>query len=206
MTCTFRIARAEATLDNMNAVLHLIREARGWLADKGTDQWAKPWPDEEQRNARVWRGLQVGATWIVWAGRIPAATVTITPNCNTAVWRDSGCDLDEPAVYAHRLIVDRRFAGWGLGAELMDWTGLRGRRDYGAKWIRIDVWTSNQALHGYYEKRGFDHCGRCPDPEYPSGALFQKPVSAIAEPVRPLFSEREPAPDLYIDWLVVSSA
>jgi hypothetical protein len=49
------------------------------------------------------------------------------------------CDLSASAVYAHRLIVTRDFAGWGLGAELIDWTGFRGRLHCGAKWIRIDV-------------------------------------------------------------------
>ena len=195
MTSTLRIATAEATDDNLNAVLRLIRQASDWLSDKGTDQWARPWPCEEMRDARVWRGLMVGATWIVWAGTRAVATVTIAKTANVAVWKTAQCDLDEPAVYAHRLIVDRQFAGWGLGAELSDWTGLRAYREFGARWIRVDVWTSNVALHGYYMKRGFEPCGLAPDPCYPSGALFQKPVSDICEPFTPLLTELKPAPD-----------
>jgi hypothetical protein len=91
----------------------------------------------------------------------------------------SQCNLSESAVYVHRLITARDYSGLELGSQLIDWVGLRARREYGARWIRIDVWTTNDALHDYYQRQGFSPCGRCPDPDYPSGALFQKPVAGI---------------------------
>ena len=177
-----RVARAEATGEHLEAVLSLIEEASAWLRSKDTDQWARPWPDKEARDARVLRGLQNGKTWIVWDGDTPAATVTLATHANAAVWSKQACecDLSERAVYAHRLITARNYSGWGLGAELLNWAGLRGRR-FGAKWIRIDVWASNPALHDYYLKRGFEPCGTCADPAYPSGALFQKSISGIGQ-------------------------
>jgi GNAT superfamily N-acetyltransferase len=181
-----RIEKAEP--DQLDVVLGLIEEARAWLGTKGTDQWASPWPTREERDARVLKGLTNGKTWIVWDRRIPAATVTMATRANPKVWSkpECECDLSERAVYVHRLITARRFAHRGLGAQLIDWAGLRARDDYGARWIRIDVWTSNRALHDYYRKRGFEPCGSCGDPQYPSGALFQKLVSRI-ERITPLF-------------------
>ena len=128
------------------AVLSLVNEASEWLRAKETDQWATPWPSEEERNNRILTGLRNEKTWIVWDGDIAAATVTIATRANTKVWRNPAgeCDLSEKAVYAHRLITARKYAGSGLGAELIDWAGLRGRRKHRAKWIRIDVWTSNK--------------------------------------------------------------
>jgi hypothetical protein len=41
-------------------------------------------------------------------------------------------------------------------------------------------------------KRGFEPCGFCADSNYPSGALFQKPVSAITLPFVPQFIESPP--------------
>jgi GNAT superfamily N-acetyltransferase len=192
-----RLVRADATAENLNIILHLIRQASGWLEDKGTDQWKIPWPDEAQRDARILRGLQRRATWIVRAGQRPAATVTVAQTPNMAVWRNAECNVDDPAVYAHRLIIDRQFAGWGLGAELIDWTGLRAHQENGAKWIRVDVWSTNKGLHKYYLDKGFEPCGSAPDPAYPSGMLFQKPVSEIPEPFCPLLSEPEPAARLF---------
>jgi GNAT superfamily N-acetyltransferase len=184
-----RITKASAA--HLDVVLGLIEEARAWLGAKETKQWATPWPTREARDARVLAGLNNGKTWIVWDGDTPAATVTIATRANQAVWSKPACecDLAERAVYAHRLITARNYSGRGLGAELIDWAGLRGRREYGAKWVRIDVWNSNHALHGYYQERGFEPCGTCADPSYPSGALFQKPVSAIVEPSFPWFTE-----------------
>jgi hypothetical protein len=189
-----RISCAEPTAENLKAVLGLVQEASDWLWTKDTDQWTKPWPDEKGRDARVLRGLLKGTTWIVWDGDIPAATVTITPRKNAAVWSKPGCtcDLAERAVFIHRLITARKYAGQGLGAELIDWAGLRGQRLYGAKWIRIDVWTTNTGLHDYYVKTGFEPCGFCADPDYPSGALFQKPVSAVRPSIIPQFMQSPP--------------
>lgn len=191
MTSPLRIARAADTPENLRAIIGLAEEASAWLSLKGTDQWQKPWPSRRRRDARIRRGLKREATWIVWAAHRPVATVSTATTPKRKVWRDAECDLSAPAVYAHRLIVTRDFAGWGLGAELIDWVGLRGHRDYGAEWIRIDVWSSNLALHEYYTKRRFQSCGECPDRKYPSGMLFQKNVLDIAEPKSPLFAEFE---------------
>ena len=188
-TTPMRIMRADPT--DMQTILGLIEEARNWLWVKDTDQWAKPWPDEKARDARVLRGLQAGETWIVRDEDTPAATITITPRINPAVWSIPACtcDLSERAVFVHRLITARKYSGLGLSAGLLDWAGLRSQRLYGAKWIRTDVWSTNKTLHDFLRWRGFERCGFCADPEYPSGTLFQKPVSTIKISSTPIFRE-----------------
>jgi GNAT superfamily N-acetyltransferase len=187
MTTTMRIEHARDTRRNRKAVLRLIKEASDWLKTKDTDQWAEPWPTEKARDERVRRDLADGKTWFVWdtktwfvwKRKTLAATVTIAERPNLHVWSDSECDLHEPAVYVHRLVTARKYAGLGLGGQLIDWAGKRGYRLYGAKWIRIDVWTTNTGLHHYYKMARFEPCGFCPDPDYPSGALFHKHVSEV---------------------------
>ncbi len=83
-----------------------------------------------------------------------------------------------------RLTVDRSHSGHGFGAALLDWIGLAARRRYGAEWIRVDVWSTNDKLRRYYERQGFEFYDDSVDPSYPSGALFQKPTGAI-EPAEP---------------------
>jgi GNAT superfamily N-acetyltransferase len=87
----------------------------------------------------------------------------------------------EPAVYVRRLVVDREYAGRRLGAALLDWAGLTARRHYGAGWIRVGLWRTNQALHAYYDRQGFTLCGMSTDPDCPCGALFQKPTRHLGE-------------------------
>lgn len=185
---------ALATTEDFDTVLGLINEAGAWLRAKGTDQWSRPWPDPDARDARVMRGLAGGKTWIVWDGDVAAATVTLTPRLNQKVWSRPACtcDLGERAVYAHRLITARSHEGQGLGAQLINWAGLGARTDYGAMWIRIDVWRTNTALHDYYTSTGFEPCGFCADPGYPSGRLFQKRTAWINASDSPLLNQPSP--------------
>jgi GNAT superfamily N-acetyltransferase len=164
----------------------LLVEASRWLRTKGTDQWAAPWPDENGRNERIIEAIAAGRTWIVWDGARAAATLTASPN-HHGIWPDdAGRD---PAVYVRRLTVSRRYAGRGLGGQLYDWAGLRASREYGARWVRVDVWTTNTRLHDYYHAQGFERCGRSPIAGYPSAALFQKSVDEIRAIGDPPFRE-----------------
>ena len=128
MTPTYTIRLA--TLADLPAILDLIDSAAKWLqACKDTDQWARPWPDEASRDARVEQGIRDGLTWIV---------------------------EDSPGML-----------------------GIRQRR---AMWIRVDVWTTNLALHDYYRDQGFGYLRTVPFPhywDYPSAALFQKATTEI---------------------------
>ena len=170
-----------ATPGDLNEVRWLVHQAAKWLTrSKGTDQWAKPWPTRETRDQRLLRRNQAQKDVDRLGRRRSRGPRSPSPPgpCRgpSGHAQAVSVNVSDPAVYAHRLITARNYAGQGLGAELMDWAGLRGQRQYSAKWIRIDVWTSNAALHAYYQEKGFKRCGSCTDPDYPSGALFQKPV------------------------------
>jgi GNAT superfamily N-acetyltransferase len=160
-----------------DVIIGLMDAAADWLRTKNTDQWAEPWPSEEDRNHRIHRDLIAGKTWIAWDGVTPAATIT-GDSAQNPIWpAEAQCD---PAVYVFRMVVSRAFAGLGLGVALLDGVGLRARRRYGARWIRVDVWTTNTALHAYYRSQGFGFCGFSEaSGSYPSAALFQKETSRI---------------------------
>jgi GNAT superfamily N-acetyltransferase len=184
MTETLPIRRADA--DDMRTIIGLIDDARAWLPSKGTDQWAKPWPSPAGRDARVLRDLRAGRTWLVEDDHhTPVATVTCSDKGNRRLWTPA--EQLVSAAYIARLIVSRHRAGERIGEALLDWAGARGVRDWGAQWVRIDVWTTNEALHNYYEKRGFEYYRVCKFQEgeyYPSACLFQKPTAEIdREPV-----------------------
>ena len=172
-----------ATPADLNAILGLIEEASRWLKVRGQDQWAVPWPNRVERDARVLKGLANRKTVIVRQGDTAVATVTIANWHNPKVWVNESCtaDLSERAVYLHRLITARKYAGHGLGESLINWAEKRARAKYRAQWTRIDVWKTNTDLHRYYEKLGFESCGECPDPSYPSGALFQRSINPRKE-------------------------
>jgi GNAT superfamily N-acetyltransferase len=154
--------------------------------ENDTDQWAAPWPNEDGHKERVMRAIEARRTWIAWDDTQPAATLTVSSNHHT-IWPEE--TRREPAVYVRRIVVSRQYAGRGLGSQLLDWAGLRANRAYNARWVRVDVWTTNEKLHDYYKSQGFTHRGLCPIPGYPSATLFQKSVDQIEPPETPLFRE-----------------
>jgi ribosomal protein S18 acetylase RimI-like enzyme len=178
------LARAGAA--DFDEVHNLLIEASRWLETKDTDQWAKPWPDANGRVERVQKAIEAGRTWIVWDDDRPAATLTASPN-DHEIWPESR--RHDWAVYVRRIVVSRRHKGLGLGGQLLDWAGFRAHGEYGARWIRVDVWTTNTRLHDYYRNQGFTFCACSPIRGYPSAALFQKPADQARLPDPPLFRE-----------------
>jgi GNAT superfamily N-acetyltransferase len=184
------LIRAADNNADFAAIVDLIQEASRWLREKGTTQWDRPWPSRGARDSRIRAALAQGKTWICWDHEVPAATITIDPD-EDPYWAAE--DRAEPAVYVHRLVVSRRCSGQGLGAALLDWAGLKGRREHQARWIRVSAWTDNQGLHAFYEKQGFSGHGFHPDDGYPSRARFQKPTDLISDADCRLFRLAEPS-------------
>jgi ribosomal protein S18 acetylase RimI-like enzyme len=175
-----------------DVIIDLIDAAAAWLQTKNTDQWAQAWPSQEDRDHRISHDLIAGKTWIAWDGGTPAATIT-ADRAENAIWPAQA--QRDPAVYVARLVISRAFAGRGLGASLLDLAGLRACHCYGARWIRVDVWTTNTALHAYYRRQGFEFCGFSEvSGHYPSAALFQRATADIRSPGDTLF-RLHPPPD-----------
>jgi ribosomal protein S18 acetylase RimI-like enzyme len=174
-----------ATEPDHDRIIRLIDAAAGWLRTKNTDQWEQPWPSVEDRSHRILRDLRLGKTWIAWDDGEPAATIT-ADSADSPIWPAEA--LRDRAVYVCRLVVSRSHAGQGLGAALLDWAGVRAMQHHGARWVRVDVWTTNRALHAYYKQQGFEFCGVSKEIDhYPSAALFQKATDLIKPTTLALF-------------------
>jgi hypothetical protein len=110
-----------------------------------------------------------------------AATITITRFAKPEVWTPE--EAAEPALYAHKVTVDRAYGGQGW-AELLDWAGTNAAGE-GADWLRVDVWTTNERLQHYYLRQGFTYVRTVVLPHNPSGALFQRPAQRVPTPHHP---------------------
>jgi GNAT superfamily N-acetyltransferase len=179
------LALRRAETADIARIIGLIDEAADWLRNKSTDQWAKPWPSQAGRDSRIQASLHEGKTWICWDGGTAAATLTADPDPDP-YW--SPIPVARSAVYVHRLVVARRYAGLGLGAALLNWAGRTGRLAHDARVVRISAWTTNLGLHDYYYGQGFRSRGFHPDDGYPSRARFEKLTSVIPFCWPPMFS------------------
>lgn len=130
-------------------LLAFRKEAAAWLAEKGTDQWNRPYPAD-----RLLASIEAGHVFMVRDGSTTPASVTLSPEAEGGLWTAS--ELAEPSIYVSKLTVSRSYGGRNLGGRLLTWAGDRAHRA-GARWLRLDAWTTNEPLHRYYEQQGFTH-------------------------------------------------
>jgi GNAT superfamily N-acetyltransferase len=168
-----------ATEADVSLLLEIRRESIDWLATRNTDQWASDFPDEGTMLAGFAADARNGHAWLIDDDDVTVATVTLDAAAQPVIWTSE--EAAEPARYVHRLTVRRKAAGLGLGGELLDWCGNRAYEE-GARWLRLDAWTTNHALHDYYRSQGFEHLRTADRADYPSGALFQRPARPATTP------------------------
>lgn len=138
-----------AHADDLATLLAFRKEAAGWLGALGTDQWSRPYPAD-----RLAATIAAGAVFMVRDGDTTAATITLTTAAEDGLWSD--IELAEPSVFVNKLTVARSHAGGNVGGRLLDWAGDRAHQA-GAKWLRLDAWTTNSALQRYYLRQGFEY-------------------------------------------------
>jgi GNAT superfamily N-acetyltransferase len=78
-------------------------------------------------------------------------------------------------LYLRRLMTSGDARCRGLGPRILDWAAERAR-DAGDRWLRLDAYSTNTALHAKYIERGFTHVRTVEDIDNPSGAVFQRPT------------------------------
>jgi GNAT superfamily N-acetyltransferase len=181
---------------DLAALLAILDGAAAWLGRQGTDQWAgSPWRAEELRPGLATGALRVaemprsagvpgdagapvdavslGEDALPSAGDVmtPVATMTLG-DVAPSLWAAG----DDPscALYVSHLAVDRRLAGFGVGAWVLDEAAREAARR-GKRALRLDAWTSNSRLHSYYRLQGFRLVRVVGGGS--SGALFERAVS-----------------------------
>ncbi|MGW4920802.1 GNAT family N-acetyltransferase [Streptomyces parvulus] len=138
-----------ATAADLDRLLSFRTEAAGWLSKLGSDQWSRPYPAD-----RLLTTIQAGTVFMLRDGERTAGTITLTPEAEEGLW--SAEELGDRSMFVNKLTVAREYAGCGLGSKLLDWAGDRAYHA-GAKWLRLDAWTTNERLQRYYLDEGFQH-------------------------------------------------
>lgn len=138
-----------ARAGDLAALLGFREEAAAWLSELGSDQWRRPYPAD-----RLLATIEAGDVFMVRDSTRTVATITLAPDAEEGLWTQA--ELSEPSMFVTKLTVARTHAGQNLGGRLLDWAGDRACQA-GAKWLRLDAWTTNEALQQYYLRQGFEH-------------------------------------------------
>ncbi len=147
-TYQLRQARPEHLLD----ILSLLLDASKWLETKGTTQWDYYRKDLEGNAGEVVESMENGNTFVVEKEGEVIASLTLEPKASEFdfdLWGNEA--KDEGAMYLHRLVVLREYAGKGIGAALMKWAEAYVKRE-GKNKLRFDCLASNEGLNHYYQQ------------------------------------------------------
>ncbi|WP_274913032.1 GNAT family N-acetyltransferase [Streptomyces sp. WZ-12] len=173
---------------DLDQLIAFREEASSWLSELGSDQWSRPYPAD-----RLLVTIEAGTVFMVRDGAVTAATITLTPDAEEGLWSHE--ELGQPSMFINKLTVARTHAGQNLGGRLLDWAGDRAYRSH-AKWLRLDAWTTNDALQRYYLGQGFEHVRTVCEGNAVNGGprvsgwLAQRP----ARPAETDFIDETPAP------------
>ncbi len=147
-TYQLRQARPQHLLD----ILSLLLDASKWLETKGTSQWDYYRTDLEGNTQEVVDSMEKGNTFVVEKEGEVVASLTLEPEASEFdfnLWGEEA--KDKGAMYLHRLVVLREFAGKGIGASLMNWAEGYVKQAGKTK-LRFDCLADNEGLNAYYQQ------------------------------------------------------
>jgi ribosomal protein S18 acetylase RimI-like enzyme len=138
-----------ATTVDVGSILLVLGDAQRWLTAQGIEQWTLPFDEGWVREK-----IAAGEFWLADIGGSPVAVVRL-------LWEDPlfwGTRDQGDAAYIHTLAVHRKFAGRGIGSEILRWAEeqARGR---GRRFLRLDCESDNARLRQYYRRQGFASLG-----------------------------------------------
>jgi GNAT superfamily N-acetyltransferase len=155
------------------AVLDMLDSAVVWMNDRGsTEQWGTtPYSRQPGGAARAERYTTENAPYIAERDGTPAGALVL----------DSGpsprlpiAPAEEPERYVRLLVSDRRYAGLGIGAELLAHAAEETRRA-GVKLLRVDCWAGGGGgLVAFYERNGFTPTDRFLSGRWPGQVLARR--------------------------------
>ncbi|NBE97516.1 GNAT family N-acetyltransferase [Nonomuraea sp. KC401] len=154
------------------AVLAMFDSAVNWLVSQGrTGQWgSRPFTGDAKRTRQITGWAENGGMRIAEVGGRPAGCLVVGDP------HDYVKPADESELYVQCLVIDRAFAGHGVGRALLD-HAYELARERGVSLLRVDCYAGDDGrLVAYYEGCGFTRTAPFTVGEWP-GMLLQRRVT-----------------------------
>ena len=142
-----------AVLADIPAILQLLTRIVPVMNAEGNFQWDETYPNREVFE----KDLGLNQLWVADIGAEIAGCAAITQDQDPE-YAEVGWDLGEQAIVTHRLAVDLKFRGKGVGkALLMQAEKVASER--GITVLRIDTNTANAATNQLFPALGYRYAG-----------------------------------------------
>ncbi len=147
-----RKAESEDTTD----IMRLLVNTAEWLLSKGSSQWSGLLRGEDSHNTP--EAISRGEVFIFKQDAQTAGMVMLLQEPSAwdlELWSN---EIAEPSIYLHRLAINRKFAGQGVGKRIMQWVDTE-VPTWGTNLIRLDCIANNQVLNTFYSTIGYENVG-----------------------------------------------
>lgn len=150
----------QATMRNEDEIRELVLQTARWLRSTGSTQWSGLLSGDDSHNlsGAIQRG-EVVAFRHSGDGELAASAILQQEpsEWDAGLWGTERVS-EGNAVYLHRLVVNRRYAGEGLGGTLMRWIETEISFE-GKDRIRLDCIANNEKLDRFYRSCGYAYMG-----------------------------------------------
>lgn len=147
----------------------IICERTKWLASSGTDQWST-----RDQKAVFLDAYEAGHVWVV-----EDTSSTVVGTFSLTADRPEHLPSEDPpsrALYLYKMATLVTASGQGIGRKMVQASAEIAQRQ-GLDVVRWDAWTTNTALHDYYDALpGVRRIGQIDN--WISGQLFELSVPA----------------------------
>lgn len=167
---TYRIRHALS--DDLDACLDLRVKSEEAFAAAGIKQWH----DREHGRQVITHWIEQGAMHVVTTLDGAVVGCFALAGADPDFWTPA--EAVQPALYLYKFMLRSDRKGTGLGELVLDWCSQQAAR-IGARWLRLDCWRTNTALHRYWLNRGFRELAIRDHPTRNSGALFERVAGTI---------------------------
>jgi GNAT superfamily N-acetyltransferase len=153
----------KTTVNQIDAVMAIIEEARRTIADLGIDQWQNGTPNR----AMILEDVSLGQGWCIEQADRPVATFALLENgeptydvIEDGAWLTPDRDGDGHVTYLaiHRVAISVACRGSGISTAVVNHASETAR-SLGKTSLRIDTHRGNVVMRRMLEKHGFVHCG-----------------------------------------------
>ena len=142
-----------ATLDDIPAILALVRRVAPLMNASGNFQWSADYPNEAVFRADIAQNH----LWVAELDGTLAGLAALTQD-QDAEYAQADWDVTEPALVTHRLAVDPAAQGKGIALALMAEAGTQAVAQ-GLRVLRVDTNSENTATQRLFPKLGYRFAG-----------------------------------------------
>lgn len=148
----------EAKKSDLAAIMGIVRQAQDYFRSQGIDQWQNNYPTEEVFQA----DMELNESFVLEEDGLVVGTfmASFREDPTYQVIVDGDWQYKGPYAVIHRVAMDNRVKGRGLGGQIVQFMVERClSRENPVYVLRGDTHRDNHSMQRLFAKNGYRHCG-----------------------------------------------